>query len=227
MKPIVYLLLQMRLEGIEQAGDDLITPIAAGCLDFPLVLSARTADGERLTAWDIRLPPDLREQLGRQHMESFRSESALELLRQTGIEAESSQYRTYVFPDSYASAEVLEVRTYPEGDQKVIQFGFGRTGPKVFAVERGDLIVAACASSRQDSACAEAWVFTAPEHRRRGLAQKVVTAWAASLLNEGLVPLYSHRLDNTASEGLARKLNLVPAFDELVITRVATSGKTR
>lgn len=42
-------------------------------------------------------------------------------------------------------------------------------------------------------------VETAPEHRRRGYARRAVSAWAARVLDEGKVALYSHETGNVAS----------------------------
>ncbi len=91
---------------------------------------------------------------------------------------------------------------------------------EVYAIESQGQIISACTSSRQDAACAEAWVVTDSGHRRRGLAKRAVTAWAGELLRHGLIPFYSHAIENDASTGLARSLGLIPVFNETVITGV-------
>jgi predicted GNAT family acetyltransferase len=86
-------------------------------------------------------------------------------------------------------------------------------------VEAGGVILSACVSIRQNTECAEAWLFTAAEHRRKGLAQLVVTAWARDMMKAKLGPFYSHKLENIASVRLANKLGLVPVFEEIVIEK--------
>jgi hypothetical protein len=56
---------------------------------------------------------------------------------------------------------------------------------------------------------AELAVETALEHRRRGYARQVASAWAAHVLTAGKVAFYSHEVDNHASEALARSLGVV------------------
>ena len=78
----------------------------------------------------------------------------------------------------------------------------------VFAVILEGRIVSTCESSREDEAAAESWVRTLPECRGRGFARQVTAAWIAHALAQGKVPFYSHRVDNVASEGVARSLGL-------------------
>ena len=59
--------------------------------------------------------------------------------------------------------------------------------------------------------------MTAPQYRRQGLAAQVVTAWAYEATQQGLVPFYSHALENAASAGVASKLGLIPMFEEINI----------
>ena len=56
---------------------------------------------------------------------------------------------------------------------------------------------------------AEAGVETAPGHRGRGLAPRVVAAWARGVRELGGEPLYSTSWDNKASRAVARKLGLL------------------
>jgi hypothetical protein len=56
---------------------------------------------------------------------------------------------------------------------------------------------------------AELAVETLPAFRRRGYGRQVVAAWAAHVLAQGKVAFYSHQLGNTASEALARSLDVV------------------
>jgi hypothetical protein len=80
----------------------------------------------------------------------------------------------------------------------------------VLAVVMDGRIVATCQSARENEIAAEAWVRTLPEYRRRGLGKRVTAAWAAHAWMRGKVPFYSHRMDNVASQGVARSLGLMP-----------------
>lgn len=66
--------------------------------------------------------------------------------------------------------------------------------------------------------CSEAWAYTDSAYRREGLARKVLSAWAHSLLGMGKVPFYSHKIENTASASLAEALQLQRVFEEISIT---------
>ena len=63
-------------------------------------------------------------------------------------------------------------------------------------------------------------MYTSPDYRQRGFAQKAVNAWARGLIQAGKVPFYSHKIENAASANLARKLGLQPVFEEIAFTRV-------
>ena len=88
----------------------------------------------------------------------------------------------------------------------------------VYAVERDDKIISACVSTRENDFCGEAWVYTDTSYRHQGYAQKVVGAWATSLISAGKVPFYSHKIQNVASANLAKCLGLKPVFEEIVFT---------
>lgn len=81
-----------------------------------------------------------------------------------------------------------------------------------FGVVEGDRAVSICFSARRPGAPlgsgVEAGVDTLEGHRRRGYAKRVVHAWAAELLRQGRVPLYSTSWDNTASRAVARALDM-------------------
>ena len=88
-------------------------------------------------------------------------------------------------------------------------------GRAVFAVLVEGEIVATCESSREDGVAAEAWVRTLPAHRRRGHARRATAAWGAHQLRQGKTAYYSHRLDNGASQGVARSLGLRHYIDDI------------
>ena len=77
-----------------------------------------------------------------------------------------------------------------------------------FGVVDGDRAASICFSSRRPLAAVEAGGETLDGHRRRGYATRVVYAWAAELLRQGRVPLYSTSWDNAASRAVASRLRM-------------------
>jgi GNAT superfamily N-acetyltransferase len=148
-------------------------------------------------------------------------EYAVEVFNSFGIGTKSGHFRTYMFPDNFANADFGNVRCFSQDDPRIVAFGFSGFAEKVYAIEQEGIILSTCISSRQNSESAEAWVFTHPDHRQKGLAQQVVTAWSGNLQREGIIPFYSHELENSNSANLARKLKLVHIFDETVIEKAA------
>jgi hypothetical protein len=221
MKPVDYLHLQMELEGIKRGNGNLITRASPDVKEFPLILLAFTSDEKKFIYFDKAIPPALFNKLAISDSRSFKLESAIEAFDLFGISTKSGSFKTYIFPDSFAIADVGSVNCYSRDDPKVVIFGFNRLAEKVYAIEQDGMILSACVSSRQNAKSAEAWVFTQPEQRRKGFAQQVVTAWAGSLQREGIIPFYSHEVENTNSANLASKLNLIHIFDELVLEKTA------
>jgi hypothetical protein len=220
MKPLEYLLLQIELEGIKRVSGNLITRISQDVDDLPLVLLAHTSDGESLVCFDERISEEIRSKLPKD-LRDFHTEMAIEVFEQSGVQAKASHFRTYICPEIFKSANVETVKCFSPDDPKIIAFGFNGLADKVFAIENEGVILSACVSSRQNSKSAEAWVFTHPDHRRKGLALQVVTAWAGNMQKEGLVPFYSHNVENISSALLAKRLNLIPVFEETVIEKVS------
>ena len=220
MKPIDYLHLQMELEGIKTGDGNLITRASPDVDEFPLVLLASTSDDQKFIYFDNSLPLALRDKLSPIDLQSFKIESAIEAFDLFGINTKSELSKTYIFPDNFAVADIGNVNCFNQDDPKVAAFGFNGLADKVYAIEQEGMILSACVSSRQNFKSAEAWVFTHPDHRRKGLAQQVVTTWAGSLQRKGIIPFYSHEAGNTNSANLANKLNLIHVFDETVIERV-------
>jgi len=220
MKPFEYLHLQMELEGIKRVSTNLITRTSQNTDDFPLVIIAQTSDEESLVCFDELIKEELRHKLSN-NLQAFNIEKAIEVFEKSGIQAKASHFRTYTFPESFESESTEAVKCYSQDDPKIITFRFNGLAEKVFAIENEGVILSACVSSRQNSKVAEAWVFTHPEYRRKGLAQQVVMAWAGNMQKEGLVPFYSHNVENTNSALLAKRLNLIQVFDESVIEKVS------
>ena len=61
---------------------------------------------------------------------------------------------------------------------------------------------------------AEAGVETTESARGQGHASAAVAAWAAAVLGEGRLPLYSTAWENRASQGVARRLGMVLYGDD-------------
>lgn len=74
--------------------------------------------------------------------------------------------------------------------------------PFVGVVIDGRLLSLAHSSARIKDAC-ELGIDTLPEARRKGYALAATILWAYTVSQEGIVPLYSARADNTASLRLA------------------------
>lgn len=220
MKPFDYLLLQLALEGIRHLSGNTIAPAFPGMDDFPLVISARTSDGEHLIAFDELLPGSIRRQLPEADLRAGRTDTTVAVLEKSGIPTRTGHFKTYIFPDGSRSAQVAAVVCLPQADPRVMAFGFNGFTDQVFAIDQDGAILSACVSSRQNAQSAEAWVRTHADHRKKGLARQVVTAWAAHLQQAGLVPFYSHNIENTGSAHLARSLNLIPVFEETVIEKI-------
>lgn len=219
MEPLEYLHLQMNLEGKGYRQNGLITRLSPNSDDFPLVLLAQTSNGQTVTYLSDTLPFELRRELATcaSKLEFPRVEVLLEPIRSYGIQPKVGYYKTYVFPEQYAKVEPTVAKCFPKDDPKVKDFGFSGFANMVYAIEESGKILSACVSVRQNSKCAEAWVFTTSEHRRKGLAQRVVAAWAKGMLDEGIIPFYSHKIDNLASAKLANRLGLISVFEKISI----------
>jgi RimJ/RimL family protein N-acetyltransferase len=85
----------------------------------------------------------------------------------------------------------------------------GKLGPWAIALGP-DRVSALCHTPRARDRAAEAGVWTHPDHRRRGHAAAVTTAWAAVARSRYDVLFYSTSEDNVASQGVARTLGLRP-----------------
>lgn len=78
-----------------------------------------------------------------------------------------------------------------------------------FVALASDEPAAVCASARITPAACEAGVETRLAFRGRGLAGAAVQAWARAVTQTGAAALYSTSWDNTASQRVAAKLELV------------------
>ena len=224
MSPLEYLHLQLRLEGKEIVNGNLLRQVEiVPDEEVPLMLIAQLADENLIAYFDEALPSEVHEELTKQVSAiTFPNIELLSVcLQKRKLSFEVGHYKTYVFPEGYAAFKDEVVTCYSKHDLKIKDFGFDGFAGSVFAIEQTGKIVSACVSTRENIFCGEAWVFTSERYRRRGLAQKVVSAWAGSLISAGKVPFYSHKIQNVESANLAKRLRLQPAFEEVVFARPA------
>ena len=85
----------------------------------------------------------------------------------------------------------------------------GHSEPLV-ALVRDGRAVSVCGSVRVTREAHEAGVETSAAARGHGFAVAVVAAWAHAVREFGAEPFYSTSWENTASQGVASKLGLVP-----------------
>lgn len=107
------------------------------------------------------------------------------------------------------------VAAFPDYDEDYFQL---ERYPFVGVVVDSRLLSLAHSSRRTKVAC-ELGIDTLPEERRKGYALAATILWAHTVSQEGLIPLYSARADNTASLRLAdtagyRAFAYVATFDE-------------
>lgn len=219
MDPLGCLHLQMRLEGKEIFNECLIRQIeVVPGEELPLILLAKFEDRSLVAYYHESMSLGLRKELahGVDRIEFPNIDALLNILRRYSLGFEIGHYRTYIFPSMPSSTS--EVRCLSKNDPRVKEFGFDGFAEQVYALECEGKLVSACVSTREDKRCGEAWVYTTPEYRHHGFAQKVVNTWAGSLMEAGKVPFYSHHLENNASANLARKLRVQPVFEEISIS---------
>ncbi|MCB9136693.1 MAG: GNAT family N-acetyltransferase [Anaerolineales bacterium] len=217
MTPFEYLLVQLELEGVQRISNDLIACSPQNIDDCPLVISVRTSDGESLVSFNETISEEIRRMLPTNDLRAFNMASSVEIFQKQGIQAEASHFKTYAFPDPLVFTNTETVKCLRRDNPKVVAFSFHGFTDKVYAIENEEMILSACVSARQNDKAGEAWVMTNPDHRKKGLARQVVLAWAEGMLQDGLIPFYSHNIKNTNSAMLAKSLNLLPLFEEVVI----------
>ena len=220
VEPLDYLHLQMRLEGKQVFNEYLIRQVeVVPGENVPLMLIAQLASGERIVYYDESLSSEFLKELAATiiGIEFPAIYPLFAVLKKQRLQFDVGHYKTYMFP----SIPVNDRYVYclSKDDKKVKAFGFNDFAEQVYVIEREGNVISACVSTRENDKCGEAWVYTAPEYRNQGLAQKVVNTWAESLMRAGKVPFYSHKIDNVASANLAGKLGLQPVFEEISITR--------
>jgi RimJ/RimL family protein N-acetyltransferase len=221
MESLVYLHLQMRLEGKALVRQHFMRQVeVVPDEEMPLLLIAQLGNEEIVAYFDETISSDFQKKLAAiiLDIEFPKVDSVLNILRSHNIPFHVGHYKTYIF-HSQAPKDRNVIRL-SKHNPKVQAFGFDGFAEQVYGIERDGNIVSACVSTRENEQCGEAWVYTNPAYRNQGFAQKVVNAWAGSLIGMGKVPFYSHKIENTASANLARKLGLRPVFEEITITQI-------
>ena len=119
----------------------------------------------------------------------------------------------YRFPDRIEPPANV-IRLSPE-NARLLKNELARMVPELdderpyFAVIEDSQAVSICRSVRLSSKAHEAGVDTLEGYRQRGYAASAVASWALSVRALNLIPLYSTSWDNVASQGVARRLDLV------------------
>ncbi|HET9587405.1 MAG TPA: GNAT family N-acetyltransferase [Anaerolineales bacterium] len=223
MDSLAYLRLQMGLEGIGLAGEHTIKQVTrVTSEELPLMLLAHLSERNLIAYFSEFLSFDLRAQLSQRvsYIRFPKIEPVLDVLNSHKIDIDTGHYKTYIFPP-YTEADPA-VTCLSGHDPKVQSFGFDGFAEQVYVIENKGRIISACVSVREDKNCGEAWVYTDPAYRRRGLAKKAAGAWARSLISIGKVPFYSHKIENLPSARLAAALQLQPVFEEISITQASS-----
>ena len=219
MRPLDYLHLQMRLEGMEVIDECLLRQVqVVPGEDVPMLLIAQPVDARVVVYYEEAISSDLQQSLSVHvpEIEFPQIDRLLEASKSHHIDTQVGHYKTYIFPSPPENQ--FDVISLSKNDASVKAFGFDRFAESVYAIHKDGAVISACVSARENEQCGEAWVYTSPEHRHQGLAQKVVSTWAKRLIDAGKVPFYSHKIENTASANLAAKLGLQPVFEEIVIS---------
>jgi len=178
--------------------DDLAERLEALCAEEP-------------PSTDLRAPPRHGERYG-------------ELLAAHAPITETWSGPAYRFPEALPPTATEAVRLTDEnagllrgGDLEPWIEDIGQSEPLVASVRDGRA-VSVCGSVRITQEAHEAGVETSVGARGRGFAVAVVAAWARAVRETAAEPLYSTSWENTASQGVARKLGLIPYANDFSIT---------
>jgi RimJ/RimL family protein N-acetyltransferase len=139
-------------------------------------------------------------------------ETFVRLLESHAPVQEISSGPAYRFTECWIPAKPLLVVT--ENNQEMLQGGFEKLveelpawQPFIALVEQNQT-VSVCRSVRITPEAHEAGVETLPAFRGKGYAKEVTAEWARVVRATGAVALYSTSWENTASQAVARKLEL-------------------
>lgn len=141
------------------------------------------------------------------HLETY-----VRLLGKHAPVQETSSGPAYQFTEYEMPSKALLAVT--ENNTDILQGGFEElvaelsTWQPFVALVEENRAVSVCRSVRIMSEAHEAGVETLPDFRGKGYAKDVVAEWARLVQAAGAVPLYSTSWENTASQAVARKLEL-------------------
>lgn len=141
------------------------------------------------------------------HLETF-----VRLLESCAPVQEISSGPAYRFTEYRTPSRPLLVVT--EDTPETLRGGFEKlieelpTWQPFIALVEQNQAVSVCRSVRITPEAHEAGVETLPDFRGRGYAEEVTAEWARLVRATGAVPLYSTAWENTASQAVARKLEL-------------------
>lgn len=209
---LIRLHLALEGKGIDAAGQLVRIP----CDDpdtLHRVYVTRNAQGDSLF-FQADLPQPIRDKLLRLPVTDFFDypQRVETILAEDGTCMERHIGKSYIFPDTLNPAQYPDVVRLAEVDPGIVrQFnpGLDPRQKEVFGVLVDGKIVATCESSRENETAGEAWVQTLEPYRRRGYARQVTAAWGHWLQQHGKTPFYSHKMENLASQMVARSLGLV------------------
>lgn len=141
------------------------------------------------------------------HLETF-----VRLLESYAPVQEISSGPAYRFTEYWIPVKPLLAIT--KNNEEMLQGGFEKlieelpAWQPLIALFEQNRAVSVCRSVRITPEAHEAGVETLPDFRGKGYAKEVTAEWARRVQATGAVPLYSTSWENTASQAVARKLEL-------------------
>lgn len=210
---LITLHLHLECKKINARGD--LVPVPCPNPDsvprFYVAQHADTGEFSRFPRHDIA--PELREALMALAPEEalHQHERVKRILEPFGASEEFYYGKSYICPDTFGQDDHPDVIQLEEAHRPLVEEYDPRlrvSRDAIFAVIVEGHIVSTCESARENGMAAEAWVRTLHDYRGRGLAKQVTAAWAANAWTNGKVPFYTHRMENQASEGVARGLGM-------------------
>ncbi len=188
-KRLIELQLELECVGVE-AGNTLV-PIPCSNPDGPVRFLVARHDNTYSMYFRYDLSKRVREQLVRlAAAEAFNNHVLVRaILAQDASCEEIWSGTAYVFPHPLSAGLYPDVvRLDDQLHRELLNRhnpGWTIVGATVYAIIAENRIVSMCSSARENEKCAEAWVTTEPDFRRRGYARQVTTAWAHDLQRQG------------------------------------------
>jgi len=205
--------IHMTLDGICFTSDGFLKPLPGCVPDKIQRLYLAQHDNGFLQCFREDLPTHIRQRLSQFHPEHILNdpETIRTLLAEDAPCEEIWQGKSYLFPNTLTPEnfpDVIQLDATHQSQFEQFSPGEALSLWPMYAIIANGRIVSTCQSSQENTTAAEAWVRTLPDFRRCGYARQVTAAWAYQLQQRGIIPFYSHRWDNTASEAVARSLQL-------------------